>query len=165
MRQSAEESIGPRQFSWAIGFGPVLAFGPQRSARIEPKNRVSTKREFPMSNLYEQIGGNKAVKAAVDVFYQKVLADDRIKHFFDTVDMKTQAGKQAKFLAYAFGGPLKYDGLDMRKAHEHLDLNEEHFTAVAENLQSTLQEIGVAQELIDQVMAIAASTHDDVLGL
>ena len=116
-------------------------------------------------SLYERIGGKDAVNAAVDLFYEKVLADPRINHFFENVDMARQANHQKRFLAYAFGGLPSYDGKNMREAHAHLDLNEEHFTAVAESLQSTLEDLGVAEDLIGEVMAIAASTHDDVLNL
>jgi hemoglobin len=51
----------------------------------------------------------------------------------------------------------------MRKAHAKLKLDESHFTAIAENLAATLAELKVKQELIDKIMAIAASTKDDVL--
>lgn len=118
-----------------------------------------------MSNLFEEIGGADAVNAAVDIFYRKVLTDPVIMHFFDDVDMDRQIGKQKAFLTMAFGGPNNYTGKDMREAHKHLDLTEEHFNAVAGNLKSTLEELNVADNLIDQVMAIAASTHDDVLNL
>jgi hemoglobin len=67
----------------------------------------------------------------------------------------------------AFGGPHNYTGQDMRNGHAHLvarGLNDSHFDAVAENLSATLQELGVTQALIDQVMAIAGSTRNDVLG-
>ena len=47
-----------------------------------------------MSSLFERIGGSAAVNAAVDIFYDKVLADDRISHFFDNLDMVAQANKQ-----------------------------------------------------------------------
>ena len=120
-----------------------------------------------MSNLYEQIGGDEAVDAAVDLFYRHVLSDDRIAHFFEGVDMERQAQKQKAFLTMAFGGPHNYTGKDMREGHAHLvkqGLNDSHFDAVAENLAKTLQELGVAQELIDQVLAIAESTREDVLG-
>lgn len=41
-----------------------------------------------MSNtLFEKLGGEPAVDAAVDIFYKKVLADDRISGFFDGIDM------------------------------------------------------------------------------
>ena len=56
----------------------------------------------------------------------------------------------------------------MRAAHARLvedGLDEEHFQAVATHLTETLVELDVPAELIAEVLAIAASTHDDVLGL
>lgn len=116
------------------------------------------------ASLYHKLGGKAAIDAAVESFYVKVLADDRIKHFFDDINMTAQRRKQKAFLSAAFGGPQPWTGKDMRKAHENLPgLNETHFNAVAENLQKTLEELKVPKELIDQVMTIAASTKDDVL--
>lgn len=116
-----------------------------------------------MSSLYERIGGEGAVDAAVDIFYRKVLADDRISHFFETVDMDRQRAKQKAFLSYAFGGPNAYSGKDMRAAHAKMQLTEAHFDAVMENLGATLQELNVPAELIGEAAAIANSVKDDVL--
>jgi truncated hemoglobin YjbI len=41
--------------------------------------------------LFERLGGAPAIDAAVGKFYEKVLADDRIKHFFEGVNMDLQA--------------------------------------------------------------------------
>ena len=87
-----------------------------------------------MTSLFERIGGQDAINAAVDIFYGKVLADNRVNQFFDDVDMPGQIGKQRIFLAYAFGGPVKHTGKDLRSAHAHLDLSEEHFVSIAEYL-------------------------------
>ncbi|OQK18632.1 globin [Methyloprofundus sedimenti] len=117
-------------------------------------------------SLYEQIGGEAAVNAAVDIFYRKVLSDERINTFFDDVDMEEQAAKQKAFLTMAFGGPHNYTGLDMRKGHAHLverGLNDSHVDAVIEDLGDTLRELNVKEELIAQVAAIAESTRNDVL--
>lgn len=118
-------------------------------------------------SLYDQIGGEAAVDAAVDIFYRKVLADDRISKFFEGVDMDRQAAKQKAFLTVAFGGPNKYSGKDMRDGHAHLvknGLNDSHFDAVMENLGATLKELNVPDELIAKAAAIAESTRNDVLG-
>ncbi|MEJ7607779.1 MAG: group 1 truncated hemoglobin [Bryobacteraceae bacterium] len=61
----------------------------------------------PEISLYEQLGGEAAVDAAVDVFYRKVLSDDRISHFFDNVDMDRQIAKQKGFLTMVLG-PVAY---------------------------------------------------------
>jgi hemoglobin len=115
-------------------------------------------------SLYQKLGGKAAIDAVVDAFYVKVLADKRVKDFFADVSMDKQRRKQKDFLSAAFGGPLPWTGKDMRKAHEGMGLTEEHFNAIAENLVNTLKDSKVKQELIDQVVAIAVSTKDDVLG-
>ena len=114
-------------------------------------------------SLFERIGGAPAVEAAVDIFYRKVLVDDRISHFFDAVDMDAQIAKQKSFLTMAFGGPNSYSGKDMREAHKHMNLTEEHFNAVVENLASTLTELGVAEDDINEIAGIALSVKDDIL--
>lgn len=114
-------------------------------------------------SIYEKIGGSAAVDAAVDIFYRKVLADDTISGFFDSVDMDTQAAKQKAFLTMAFGGPNSYTGKDMREAHKDMHLTEAHFGAVATALVETLQELSVAQDDIDAIVGICLSVKDDVL--
>ncbi len=118
------------------------------------------------SSLYEQIGGEPAMSAAVELFYRRVLSDERISHFFEDVDMERQAAKQKAFLTMVCGGPSSYSGKDMRAGHAHLvkrGLNDTHFNAVAEHLAGTLTELGVARPLVDQVLAIAESARADVL--
>ena len=70
-----------------------------------------------MPTLYERIGGEKAIDAAVDLFYKKVMADNRINRFFKDINLKKQSQKLKAFLAYAFGGPNKYTGRTLREAH------------------------------------------------
>ena len=124
-----------------------------------------------MQTLDEKIGGQAAVDLSVDKFYDKVLDDVRIQHFFDNMDMDKQREHQRAFLTYAFGGTDKYQGRSMREAHRGLvmnrGLNEGHFRAVLENLEATLQELGVAPDLIAEVMAIAGGDQHmkDVLNL
>ncbi|MDT8383789.1 MAG: group 1 truncated hemoglobin [Gammaproteobacteria bacterium] len=118
-------------------------------------------------SLFDRIGGEAAVNAAVDIFYRKVLADDRISAFFEGVDMDKQAAKQKAFLTMAFGGPHNYSGEDMRRGHAHLvakGLNDSHFDAVMECLGATLTELNVPGDLIAEAAAIAESTRNDVLG-
>jgi len=118
-------------------------------------------------SLFDQLGGPPAVEAAVDIFYRKVLTDDRISHFFDGVDMDLQRAKQKAFLTMAFGGPHNYSGKDLRAGHariQSMGLNDTHVDAVIELLGATLQELDVPDALIQQVAAIANSVRSDVLG-
>ena len=114
-------------------------------------------------SLYDRLGGAPAVDAAVDIFYRKVLVDDRISHFFDTTDMEAQHVKQKAFLTMAFGGPNNYSGKDLRAGHKHMGLTEVHFDAVVEHLAATLQELGASAADINEVAAVANSVKNDVL--
>lgn len=116
-----------------------------------------------MSTLFERIGGTPAVDAAVDNFYEKVLADERINSYFENLDMVAQARKQKAFLTMVFGGPSRYEGRDLRVGHVHLGLTDEHFDAVVENLGLTLKELGVSDDDIREVASIAEGTRSDVL--
>ena len=119
-----------------------------------------------MNSLYNRIGGQTAVEQAVEIFYRRVLEDDRINAFFDGVDMEQQINKQKGFLTMAFGGPNEYTGKDLRAGHKHLvarGLNDSHVDAVIENLGETLRSLGVDNNDIQQVADIANSVRDDVL--
>lgn len=119
-----------------------------------------------MSSLYDRLGGEGAVNAAVELFYRKVLADGRIAHFFDDVDMEEQIAKQKAFLTMAFGGPNNYTGADMRNAHKRLvdkGLNDSHVDAVIENLNYTLRDLGVPETMVKEVANLANSVRNDVL--
>ncbi len=119
-----------------------------------------------MDSLYKRLGGAPAIKAAVDVFYGKVLADDRIRHFFDGVDMERQRAKQRGFLTMVTGGPNGYTGQNMRDGHRHLvaqGLDDSHVDAVIELLGATLKELGVSDADILGVATLANSVRDDVL--
>jgi len=117
-------------------------------------------------SLYEQLGGAVAIDAAVELFYQKVLVDDRIKDFFGSTDMVKQHRAQKAFLTYALGGPNSYTGRNMRGAHTKAvaqGLTDSHFDAVVENLGATLTELGVPLPLIEKAAAVVETTRKDVL--
>lgn len=119
------------------------------------------------ATLFERLGGELGIDAAVDLFYEKVMADARLTPFFDGVDMGNQGRQMKAFLTQAFGGPANYSGADLRSAHQRLvhqmELDDGHFIAVAGHLADTLNQMGVPAELIDEVLAIVEGVRDDVL--
>jgi hemoglobin len=120
-----------------------------------------------MSTLYERLGGRAAVSAVVETFYVRILADRRVSHFFDGVDMQRQKNKQRAFLTMVFGGPNKYTGKDLRAGHAHLvarGLGDEHVDAVKELLAAALRHHGAAEPDVAAVLAVAEGARADVLG-
>jgi hemoglobin len=119
-------------------------------------------------SLYERIGGQAAIMAAVDRFYEKVLADELTRPFFTALDMQAQTKKQIAFMSWALGGPAEYRGRDLTQAHAALvrdkGLGDVHFDAIAKHLEATLLELGVARELVDEALGIVGGTRAQVLG-
>ncbi|MCB1644750.1 MAG: group 1 truncated hemoglobin [Pseudomonadales bacterium] len=117
-------------------------------------------------SLYESLGGEPAVDAAVELFYKKILADERVCDFFNGINMARQKRMQKAFLTVAFGGPNHYTGSGLRKAHKRavdFGLNDSHFDAVIEDLRATLMELGVPTDKVREATAIAETTRNDVL--
>lgn len=120
------------------------------------------------NSLYKRLGGEPALEAAVGMFYVKVLKDPILKPMFEGVDMDSLKRHQQAFMGYAFGGPNEYDGRSMCAAHAHLverfGLNDVHFDAVAEHLESTLKALKVDNTTVMEVLVLVESLRKDVLG-
>lgn len=119
-----------------------------------------------MTSLYDSLGGAPAVATAVEIFYRRMLSDDRVARFFDDVDMDRQIAKQTGFLTMVLGGPNRYTGRDMRTSHKPLvarGLADEHVDVVIEHLGATLLELGATPAQVAEVARIAESVRDDVL--
>jgi hemoglobin len=118
-------------------------------------------------SLYDDLGGDDAIAAALDKFYVKVLADPQVSVYFDGLDVDRIKAKQRDFLAMAFGGPNRYDGRDLRQAHtvpRQRGLDEDGYNVFMGHFRHTLAELGVPDTKIAEVMAIANTGKDDVLG-
>ncbi len=115
------------------------------------------------TNLYEELGGQQAIERVVDDFYKRVLADDTVNHFFAHTDMEKQRHHQSAFISYALGGPNHYTGRSMEKAHTGLNLQPEHFDAIAKHLGEALAEYNVPQEDINSILAHDSTLREAVL--
>jgi hemoglobin len=119
-------------------------------------------------SLYERIGGESAIMAAVDLFYKKVIDDDVTRPFFAGMEMDALTKKQVAFLAWAFGGPVEYRGRDLTVAHASLvrdrGLTDVHFDAVAKHLEATLRELGLGDDIVGEVLGAVGSLRGRVLG-
>ena len=118
------------------------------------------------TTLYEKIGGKDTVEKAANFLYVNILRDDRINEFFKDVDIEKQKRKMTAFLTYIFGGPSLYTGKSMRKAHKKVverGLSDEHVDAMMECVNATLRELGIKQDLIEEVISEIEKHRDDVL--
>ena len=67
-------------------------------------------------SIYDNMGGAPSVRAAVDDFYARILADARLAPFFTGTDLERLKAHQRAFIAAALGGPQILAGRFHRRA-------------------------------------------------
>lgn len=95
------------------------------------------------ASLYDRLGGKAAITAVVDEFIARVAADARIKHRFFNTDIPKLKRLLVEQVCMATGGPCKYTGLDMETSHAGMEVVDEEFTALVEDLAGALDKFKV----------------------
>ncbi|WP_396612487.1 group 1 truncated hemoglobin [Haloferax sp. S1W] len=114
-------------------------------------------------SLYSEIGGREAVDAVVSDFYDRVLADESVAHYFEDTDMAKQHAHQVQFISSVAGGPVEYDGQEMREAHTHLDLTGDDFDAIADHLDAALRANDVSEANREAILGEVAALRAPIL--
>ena len=113
--------------------------------------------------LYESMGGEPALRAAMDHFADMVVADDRINFTFAEANMVKFKQLLFEQLCNLSGGPCKYTGRDMRTSHAKLKINNAEFNALAEDLYISLSRAGVPYRLQNKLMALLAPMQHEIV--
>jgi two-component system chemotaxis sensor kinase CheA len=115
------------------------------------------------ASIFDRLGGKDPITAAVDLFYKKVLADPSLNSFFANTSMDWLKKQQILFMAQAFGGPAEYKGQGMKEAHSAMAITAKHFDQVATHLVTTLEELKVPKDLIDEMLAVVAPLASEIV--
>jgi hemoglobin len=108
-------------------------------------------------SIYERLGEQRGIRAAVDDFYERVLADPELASYFDGIDMTMLRAHQTKLLVQVTGGPVEYDGRELAVAHDGLGVTPQAFDRVVGHLVDTLTDLDVQERDIAAVgQALAA---------
>ncbi|MEU8220863.1 group 1 truncated hemoglobin [Micromonospora taraxaci] len=121
-----------------------------------------TEETAPASH-YDRIGGASSVKAAVELFYDKVLVDPELAGYFSDVDMVGQRRHLTLMLTTVLGGPNEYTGRGLAEAHQPLNIPVEHYAKVGEHLTVTLTELGVPADILADVQTVLGQVQDQVV--
>jgi len=113
--------------------------------------------------LYDRLGGHDAIRAVVDDFYDRLIADPELGSFFDDADLEQLRRTQTDFLCEASGGPEIYVGPSVREAHLDVAFEPEHIKRAVELLYESLDEFDVGGEDADAVVGAVAQYEADLL--
>jgi hemoglobin len=124
---------------------------------------------LPPTSLYERLGGVYAIAVVVDDFIDRIMEDPRL-NANPLVDAAHHRVSRAGFkylvteqVCWAAGGPQKYSGRNMRDSHIHLKITEEEWRAFLDDLLQTLDKFQVPAVEQGELLAIVASTKQDIV--
>ena len=114
-------------------------------------------------SIFERLGQEQGIRGAVDDFYERVVGDPQLAHYFDGVDMRTLRQHQTALLVQVTGGPSAYSGRDLAVAHARLGITPEDFDRVVEHLVGTLTSSGVSGEDIGAIGEALTAHRDEIV--
>jgi len=113
--------------------------------------------------LYDRLGAKEGIRAVVDDFYDRLLADDELAPFFEDADMEKLRRTQTDFLCQAAGGPETYDAEPVREAHLHIPFTPAHIQQASELLYESLDALDVSDADANTVVQAVAAHEEDLL--
>jgi len=113
--------------------------------------------------LFEELGGGAILRATVEEFVDIMLEDDRINFAFAQADLRTFKQRLYSQLCVLAGGPCRYEGRDMKTAHQKLDINNAMFNALAEDMYLAMDRAGIKYRTQNKLMALLAPMQGDIV--
>lgn len=113
--------------------------------------------------LYQAFGGRPGLEKLMDDFVPRLYTDPRIGAFFKDTSQKHLKGQLADQLCQVAGGPCRYNGPDMKTAHQEMGVNRAHFNALVEQLQLAMDAQGIPFAVQNRMLARLAPMHRDIV--
>jgi hemoglobin len=115
------------------------------------------------TTLYDRLGERDGIRAVVDEFYDRLLADEELGPFFESADMEKLRRTQTDFLCEAAGGPETYDAEPVREAHLHVPFTPEHIQRAIDHLYDSLDAFDVPEGDAEAVVGAVAAYEEELL--
>jgi len=117
------------------------------------------------ASLYDRLGGGDKMKTIVADVWANHTSNPKIKNRYVNSD-----GEEVKRLVWEFfcsgiGGPQEYTGKDMLATHTGMNINDEEFVAVCDDVLNALDKNTVGQKEKDEVLCILYSMKADIVGV
>lgn len=116
--------------------------------------------------LLEKLGGEEVVVKMTHYLYVNVFRDEKLKPYFENINIERQTRKMQAFLTYLFSDQTSYEDGNLRNAHKQLvkqGLSDSHVDAMIECVCATLKEMEINNNIIGEVAQKINQHRDEVL--
>jgi hemoglobin len=116
------------------------------------------------TSLYERLGGESAITAVVDDFIANVAADSRINQRFADANVPRLKRMLVDQICQAAGGPCTYAGRSMLDAHRGMDIKDNEFNALVEDLVKSLDRFKVGAQEKTELLGALGGLKSQIVG-
>lgn len=113
--------------------------------------------------LYQAWGGKAGIRAVMDDFVPRLMADPRTAPFFKNANRENLTTQLTDQLCQEAGGPCVYKGVPMKLAHEELDIRRRDFNALVEILQQAMDAKAIPFAAQNGMLARLAPMHREIV--
>ena len=117
-----------------------------------------------MESLYERLGKKEGITRIVNDVMAAHLANPLVKTRFESIKDMDHARKMAtEFFCAGCGGPDPYSGRDMLATHKGMNISEQEYMAVMDDILGALATNGIDQQTRNEVVAILYSLKGQII--
>jgi hemoglobin len=120
------------------------------------------------TSLFERLGGSSGIEQIVEEVASRHLENPVIAARFRPYLEQPQKLQElkvhlARFLEMGSGGPLRYQGRDMRRTHTGMNISPAEYMAAMDDIMTALAHVGIDEQTRKDVLAIAWSLKGDII--
>lgn len=116
------------------------------------------------TTLYQRLGAAAGIAKLVDDVMAAHLTNPIVKTRFESIKDLDRAKKMAReFFCAGSGGPETYSGKDMLTAHKGMNISEQEYLAVTDDIVSAMEKHGLSEDTKKDVIAILYSLKGQII--
>jgi hemoglobin len=115
------------------------------------------------SSLYERLGGAIGLSAIVKDTLDNHLNNPLVKTRYQGADHDKLHRLSVEFFGMGSGGPEQYTGRDMLETHRGMNISEQEFIAVIDDILEALDKNDIDNETRTEVLGILYSLKGDIV--
>lgn len=115
------------------------------------------------ASLYERLGQRKGIERVVQDMTRYVSQDERINGFFVGANIERLNRILTDQICQVTGGPCVYEGQDMLSVHTGMNITEDQFNALVEDLIKSMNQHGVRQREQRELLTLLGSMKKDIV--
>lgn len=124
---------------------------------------METLQTTQVATLYERLGGSEGIASIVQDIINLHLSNPEVSNRYALSDMERVKQRAFEFFAMGTGGPQVYTGKNMLETHRGMNISEQEFMAVLDDILLALEKNNIGQKEIDEVLVILYSMRKEIV--